>query len=195
VTGLDDFKQLLKEFRGLSLWAAGGSVVLPFIASFIAVIPPWPNGLNVMTSVFQLVALIFVYQAYSGSKRATITRNIGILAAALFVIILVYMIVFSMLTIYVPEAKRSIVIGYECIPNAKVVFGSKCPFLDLEDLAGVAYDEFLLWTRMSIALTRSLLIALWFLFFICLASLIGQFLVFQMKRNVKAAKAAKVRNA
>ena len=192
MTGLDDFKQLLKEFRGLSLWAAGGSVVLPFIASFIAVIPPWPNGLNVMTSVFQLVALIFVYQASSGSKRTTITRNIGILAAALFVIILVYMILFSMLTIYVPEAKRSIVIGYECIPNAKVVFGSKCPFLDLEDLAGVAYDEFLLWTRMSIALTRSLLIALWFLFFICLASLIGQFLVFQMKRNVKAAK---VRNA
>jgi hypothetical protein len=188
VTGLDDFKELLKEFRGLSMWAAGGSVVLPFIASFIAVIPPWPNGLNVMTSVFQLVALIFVYQAYSGSKRATITRNIGILAVAMFVIILAYMILFSILTIYVPEAKRSIVVGYECLPSAKVVFGSKCPFLDLQDLAGVAYDEFLLWTRSSIALNRSLLIALWFVFFICLAALIGKFLVFQMKRHVRTAK-------
>ena len=189
MTGLDDFKQLLKEFRGLSVWAAGGSVVLPFIASFIAVIPPWPGGLNVMTSVFQLVALIFVYQAYSGSKRATITRNIGILAVALFVIILVYMVLFSIVTIYVPEAKRSIVIGYECVEAAKLVFKNKCPFLDLEDLAGVAYDEFLLWTRTSIALTRILLIALWFLFFICLAALIGKFLVFQMKRNVRATKA------
>lgn len=188
MTGLDDFKHVLKEFSGLSLWSAGGSVALPFIASFIAVIPPWPNGLNLITSVFQLVALIFVYQTYSQSKRATITRNIGILSAAMFVIILVYMVLFSILTIYVPEAKRSIVIGYECLPNAKLVFGSKCPFLDLEDLAGVAYDEFLLWTRPSIALTRSLLIALWFMFFICLAALIGKFLVFQMKRNVKAAK-------
>jgi hypothetical protein len=188
-TGLDDFKQLLKEFRGLSLWAAGGSVVLPFVASFIAVIPPWPNGLNVMTAVFQLVALIFVFQRYSGTKRATITRNIGILAGAMFVIILGYMVLFSILTIYVPEAKRSIVIGYECLPDAKQIFAAKCPFLDLGDLAGAAYDEFLLWTRLSIALTRSLLIAFWFMFFICLAMLIGQFLVFQMKRTVRTAKA------
>ena len=193
MTGLDDFKQLLKEFRGLSLWAAGGSVGLPFIASFIAVIPPWPNGLNVMTSVFQLVALIFVYQRYQGSKRATITRNIGILAATMFFVILAYMILFSILTIYVPEAKRSIVIGYECLPDANKIFGSKCPFLDLGDLAGAAYDEFLLWTRPSIALTRSLLIALWFMFFICLATLIGQFLVFQMKRNVRPAKTRNAR--
>jgi hypothetical protein len=191
MTGLDDFKRLLEEFRGLSMWAAGGSVVLPFIASFIAIIPPWPAGLNVMTSIFQLVALIVVYQAYSGVKRATITRNIGILAAALFVIILAYMILFSVLTIYVPQGQRSIVVGYECLQSAKTVFGDKCPFLDLEDLASVAYDEFLLWTRLSIGISRILLIALWFLFFICLAALIGKFLVYQMKRKVPEARPVK----
>jgi hypothetical protein len=138
-----------------------------------------------MTSVLQLVALITVYQIYSGSKRATISRNIGILAAVLFIVIIAYMVLFSVLTIYVPQAKRSIVIGYKCAPSAKAVFANKCPFLDLEDLAGVAYDEFLLWTRPSIALTRSLPIALWFIFFICLAALIGKFLVYQMNRNVR----------
>ena len=65
------------------------------------------------------MTLIFVYQAYSGSKRATITRNVGVLFAALLVIMIVYLILFSILTIYVPEAKRSIVIGYECLPNAE----------------------------------------------------------------------------
>jgi hypothetical protein len=188
MTGLDDFKRLLEEFKGLSAWAAGGSVVFPFIASFISVIPPWPAGLNVMTSIFQLVALIVVYQIYSGSKRATISRNIAALAAALFVIILTYLVLFSMLTIYVPEAKRSIVIGYECTSNARTVFGEKCPWLGLEDLASHAYDEFELWTRFSIVVGRTVLIALWFAFFFCLAALIGKFLVYQMKRKVRAAK-------
>ena len=188
MTGLDDFKRLLEEFKGLSVWAAGGSVVLPFIASFISVIPPWPAGLNVMTSIFQLVALIVVYQIYSGSKRATISRNIAALAAMLFVIILIYLVLFSMLTIYVPEAKRSIIIGYECTSNARIVFGDKCPGLGLEDLASHAYDEFELWTRSSIAVSRTALIALWFAFFFFLAALIGKFLVYQMKRKVRAPK-------
>ncbi len=65
----------------MSAWAAGGSVALPFIASFIAIIPPWPAGLNVMTAVFQLLALILVFQAYKRSSRAEVTRNIALLFA------------------------------------------------------------------------------------------------------------------
>jgi hypothetical protein len=101
-----------------------------------------------------------------------------------FLIIIVYIIAFSIFTIYIPQAKRSIVIGFICKPNAMTVFGDRCPFLDLGDLAGVSYDEFELWTRASIALVRAGLVSLWFLFFICLSALIGQFLVYQMRRRV-----------
>jgi hypothetical protein len=66
----------------------------------------------------------------------------------------------------------------------KKVHGTKCPFLDLEDLSGVAFDEFLLWTKPSIAMSRAVLIAVWFAFFICLSALIGKFLVYQMNRQV-----------
>jgi hypothetical protein len=187
VTGLDEFKQLLKEYRGLSLWAAGGSVVFPFVASFIAIIPPWPTGLNVITCVFQLLALIFVYQRYSSSPKSIITRNVTILFWVCFVLILVYIVLFSMFTIYVPIAKRSIVVGFKCLPSAEAVFGDKCPYLDLEDLAGVAFDEFQLWTKLSISIIRSALICVWFLFFICLSALIGKFLVYQMRRRVQQA--------
>jgi hypothetical protein len=147
LTGLDQFKLLLSEFRNLSLWAAGGSVVLPFIASFISVIPPWPSGLNIMTAIFQLVSLMFVYQSYFGASRRTITKNMGLLSISAFVIILVYMMIFTIFTIYVPQAHRSMVIGYACTDDAFKVFGSKCPLLDLNALASVAYDEFMLWTK------------------------------------------------
>jgi hypothetical protein len=185
MTGLDDFKLLLREFRNLAIWAAGGSVALPFIASFISVIPPFPTGLNIMTAVFQLVALVFVYQRYSGEPWGIITRNMGLLFVLIFVSIIGYMILFSMFTIYVPPAKRSIVIGYECTADAAKVYGDKCPFLNLQQLASVAYDEFELWTKLSISVTRALLIALWIFFFICLAALLGKFLVYQMRRRVR----------
>jgi hypothetical protein len=187
MTGLDEFKELLKEFRNLSVWAAGGSVVLPFIASFISVIPPFPSGLNVMTAVFQLVSLVFVYQRYSRSPRQVVTRNIGVLFVVLFITIIAYMILFSLFTVYVPPAKRSIVIGYQCTNEALTVYREKCPFLNLQELASVAYDEFELWTKFSVALTRALLVALWFFFFICLAALLGKFLVFQMRKRVRVA--------
>src|SRR5262245_32962590 len=189
MTGLEDFKRLLREFRTLSLSIAGGSAVLPFIAWFASVIPPFPPGLNIMTAVFQLVSLAFVYQKYLGSSRSRITRNMEILFVLLGLIIIVYMVTFSLLTIYIPDGKRSIVVGFQCTPDALTIkeYRDKCPSLGLEELAGVAYDEFVLWTRSSIAINRAILIALWLSFFVCLSMLLGQFLVFQMKRKVSPA--------
>lgn len=184
MTGLSEFKQLLEEFQKLSIWAAGGSVALPFIASFMSVIPPWPAGLNLMTAVFQLMVLMLVYQRYKGRSKAVFTRGITVLFVFSFLIFVVYIAAFSMFTIYVPLSDKSIVIGYECTQNAKMIYEAACPFLSLDTLAAAAYDEFLLWSKASIAIIRATLITLWFLFFICLAGLIGKFLVYQMKRRV-----------
>ncbi len=183
MTGLEEFKRVLSEYRNLSLWAAGTSVIFPFIASFLSVIPPWPAGLNVITSVMQLGALIVAYQTFRNSARY-VNRNVKLWAAIGFAVVLAYMIMFTLFTVYVPPASRSIVVGFECSADAQRLYGQKCPFLGLEELSAAAFDEFLLWTKLSIAVTRTLLIALWFAIFICLAFLIGQFLVYQMKRKV-----------
>jgi hypothetical protein len=186
MTGLDDFKRVLSEFSNLSLWAAGASVAFPFIASFLSVIPPWPIGLNVITAVIQLVTLIVAYQTFSRNARR-ITRNVKWLAILGLFLLLLYMGIFTLFTVYIPPAHRSIVIGYECLPDAKKVFEAKCPFLTIDDLSAAAFDEFVLWTKPSIMAIRVSLVALWFSVFICLASLIGQFLIYQMGRTVRPA--------
>src|SRR5580658_5550382 len=43
--GLVGFKELLKEFRGLSIWAVGGSVAVPFAAALVSLSPPWPPAI------------------------------------------------------------------------------------------------------------------------------------------------------
>jgi hypothetical protein len=183
-SGLEEFKGVLSEYAKLSVWAVGGSVVTPFIASFLSIIPPWPSGLNVITSVIQLVTLAISYQGASQNKRE-VGRAMRWLAFAGFIGLLIYMGAFTMFTIYVPPVRRSIVIGYECLEDARKIFGSRCPFLTLDDLSAAAFDEFLIWTRPSITFVRVLLVGLWLALFICLALLLGQFLAFQMRRRVK----------
>jgi hypothetical protein len=183
LTGLSEFKRLLKEFRNLSIWTAGASLLIPFVAQFLSIIPPWPKGLSAITAILELVTLILAYQGFKNDPPK-VTRSVRLLAAASFVILLVYITSFTLFTIYVPIAGRSIVIGYTCLSEAAKVFGDRCPFLNLDDLSGVAYDEFLLWTKWSVSIVRTSLVALWLLLFFCLSLLIGQFLVFQMKRRV-----------
>jgi hypothetical protein len=161
---------VLKHLRRLPVWAAAGTLVLPFVASFMSVIPPWPRGLDIMTALFQTTTFILVYQKYATDQQQSGTRGAILFATVAFLLMIAYFYFFSVFTIYVPEANRSIVVGLECSHSASMVFGTKCPFLDLEDLAGVAYDEFLLWTKPSIALTRGVLIGLWLGVFLCLAA-------------------------
>jgi hypothetical protein len=98
------------------------------------------------------------------------------------VLVIVYMAAFSLLTVYLPEAKRSIVIGYECLPNLPDKYKLACPFLSAELLSDNSYDEFQFYTKTSIMISRVILLTLWFAIFVCLAILIGQFLVHQRQR-------------
>ncbi|WP_108520318.1 hypothetical protein [Bradyrhizobium algeriense] len=184
MSGLDRFWQLLHEYSKLSLWAAGGSIVIPFVASFLSIIPPWPTGLNIITSVIQLASLAISYQSAS-NKAGKVAFNMKILGAVGFALVLVYMFLFTTFTIFVPQAQRSIVIGYECLPDALKVFnGRSCLSLNVDDLATVAFDEFLIWTKTSVAVIRAVLVGVWLSLFVVIASLLGQFLAYQMKLKV-----------
>ncbi|TAX63339.1 hypothetical protein ELI00_37485 [Rhizobium ruizarguesonis] len=187
MSGLDDFKQILKEYRGLALWAAGGSVAIPFVASFLSVIPPWPKGLDIITSVFQLLALIFAYQNFHGRSRRVATKAINRSIFGVALSIIFYLFMFSNFTIYVPETKQYIVIGFQCTDEAMYIpeYAQKCPYLEREDLKGANYVEHKLWTRSSISITRTILLSLWFLFFSFLATAIGVFLVFQIRESTQ----------
>ena len=84
---------------------------------------------------------------------------------------------FSQFTIFIPEAKRSIVVGYQCTQDAAKVYPEKCPFLSADELMGAKYDEFILWTKMSIGLIRVSLIALWLAMLLVIDLLICRFVV------------------
>lgn len=105
-TGLDDFKLLLKEFRGLSVWAVGGSLVVPFAAALADLSPPWPSGIVPITAVAELLALVLVFQFFKNSKRRVTNRLLLLSVAILTITMMVYLIAFSYFTYSVPTTKE-----------------------------------------------------------------------------------------
>ena len=188
MSGLDEFKLVLSEYKNLAVWAAGASIVIPFVASFLSVIPPWPDGLDVLTAVIQLGALIVAYQTFRNHAQL-IGRSVKLWAIAGLSALLLYLAAFSMFTVYDPGTSHSYVIGFQCSPGTQQLsdlhkFAGTCPFLQYDDLRTVAYNASILWTKSSLTTVRIILIALWFSLFICLAFLIGRFLVFQMRKRL-----------
>jgi hypothetical protein len=180
-SGLDDFKRLLREFRGLSVWAVGGSLVVPFAAALVDLSPPWPKGIVPVTAVVELLSLVLVFQ-FLNSRRAA---ERGILAGvAVFALSsVVYLAALSHYTYEVPTTKARFVKGYECTADAKAVFKERCPDLGLDELRTAEYEAARLWTHTSITVTRTSLAVLWLASFIALSFALGSFLWHQMRKK------------
>jgi len=182
--GLVGFKELLKEFRGLSAWAVGGSVAVPFAAALAALSPPWPPAIVLVTAIAELVALIYVYQFLKMSKRKSIDRIMVGSGLLLVVFGSVYLFAISLYTYEVPTTKERFVKGYRCTSEASLVFKDKCPDLGVDELKTAEYEAERLWTAQSIATTRMSIVALWIATFVALTVLVGGFLVYQMTTAV-----------
>jgi len=190
-SGLDDFKLLLKEFRGVSVWAVGGSLVVPFAASLTDLSPPWPSGIVPVTAIVELLALVLVFQFFRNARRQVINRVLLLSVLPLALASVVYLGAVSYFTYQVPTTKERFVKGYECTPDARLVFRERCPDLGLDELKTAEYEAERLWTRKSIAITRTSLASLWSLVFVALSFALGSFLCYQMrtKKRLKAGPA------
>jgi hypothetical protein len=180
-TGLDNFHTIWVEYR--RLWIGLASASIPFFAAFSGVAPPWPRQIALLTAVFQLMVVMYVYQTQSRSPRDTVTRNMRWSALLFSTAFFIYLFIFSTFAIYIPGRHEYLVVGFECTEKASETYGSSCPFLGLRELAEAQYDEFVLWTRFSISTTRTVLTAMWCLFFVGLSAFIGQFIVFQKRQS------------
>jgi len=194
-SGLVGFKELLSEFRGLSIWAVGGSLAVPFAAAVASLSPPWPPAIVLVTAVAELVALIYVYQFLKSAKRRSINRIIAATGPALVILGAAYLVGVSLYTYEVPTTKQRFVKGYVCTEEAVSVFKQKCPDLGIDELKQAEYDADRLWTSRSIAMTRLAIVALWLAAFVALSILVGSFLVYQMQVPVAKGKAAASQSA
>ncbi len=175
VDRLVDLREYLKNVRELWAWAAGAALV-PFMANFAELAPPWPPAIVFVTAMFELVALIWAYHSISGVSKAKVTVLLRRCMILLFVATASYLFLLSLLTIKIPGSDIVVVKGFVCTEIAASQF-SNCPWLIAEDMKQAEWDAALLWTTLSISISRVVIVLLWIATFFSLSLFLGAFLV------------------
>src|SRR3954452_11144013 len=66
---LDEFFQIIKQFRAVSLSMLTGAGAVPFFAYLAQIAPPWPPGVMLLTALVELIALIAVFYFFPSPRR------------------------------------------------------------------------------------------------------------------------------
>lgn len=184
--GIDDFKRLLTEFRGLSTWSVGSAVAVPFAAALADLSPPWPTGVVLVTAIVELLVLALVFQFLRSARKSLINWTMVASALVLAVVSPLYLLRLSLDTYEVPTTKERFVKGDECTSDARDLHKDRCPDLGLDELREAEYAAERLWTRKSIATVRVRLVLLWAAAFVALSAALGSFLVYQLRFKKKS---------
>lgn len=178
---LQEFKNLLKEFKNLSVWTVGAGVTVPFAAALASLSPPWPPAIVMTTAISQLVALIVTYHLFRHSSRRTITKLLTICFVGVLLFSSLYLFCLSALSFQHPRSGERYVRGLVCTQDAALVYRESCPFLRVDQISEAGYQLDRLWTAPSLAGAQLSLAILWTASFIALAALIGGFLAYQIR--------------
>jgi hypothetical protein len=183
-TGYDDFISIVKKFNALSglIVAAGASV--PFLASLVDVVPPYP-GAAMITALVELVALVLAFQFYRTSPRRKINRVMAIAAVLLFAVGAVYLLAFTVMTEPHPDGKSRIVRGFICRADIPQVTAAECPMVSRQRIANAKFVADNIWQPWTVQLTSWALVIMWLSLFLLLSTLLGVFLVFQTRQPNK----------
>lgn len=181
---MEEFFEVLRNYRKLGVWAVGGSAGIPFVSGLIGMEPPSPSGIIVITAIFQFVIIMFVFQSQYRLSRRKVTKHMFISLLLFIFLILAYVFYYQLFVIEAPGEQR-IVAGLACTTDALKIYPDNCPFLTISELEDARFRETQLWTPISLAFSNFLLIVLWSASFINLSWSVSSFLVFQSKNKPK----------
>lgn len=186
MTGLEEFNQVISDFRSISSLAVKGAVAAPFadvvLRQFnIGLAPPWPTGVLVITSVAELLALICIFHYWRTKSKKSFNRR---MLAALIIMIIGfsgYCYLLGTFTRTHPKTKQSIVLGFEPV-NDSLRTAFREGYTADEALEENEYNPATIWSARSINGTRASLLLAWLLTFIALSTFIGAFVIAQRRR-------------
>jgi hypothetical protein len=157
----DDFLDILKKFRTLSLVALGTGAAVPFFAFVAKIAPPWPPGIMLLTALTELVCLIVVFQFLRTRGRSTVNRAIAILAPMLFLASFAYLTLISFFTYVTPHTDERFAKGFVCKQQIQQLHPDLCPLVNRDVLADAQWNADEIWTEWSIDLMQLFIASLW----------------------------------
>lgn len=185
VTGLDEFRTALLDYRSVSSWAMGGTVAVPLIDYLMRLGPPWPwaGGVPIITSVAELLTLICAFHFWSRSSRKATSRKIVLLIVALLIFFGAYLYFNSTYTFYSPADDEKHAKGFTLRPDVASLIAPD--YTPDDALKSAEYRPEEVWTSSSITIIRLTLLVLWLFSFISLSAAIACFVLYHRGRLVR----------
>ena len=184
-SGLQDFKQVLTDFRELGSLAVKGTVAAPLVDVFLKFGPPPTTAIAVLTSGMQFLAVMWTFHFWHDKPEQTLNRRMKA-CAALFVAGLIFAgVLMKQFTTSPGPRRENVVLGYELRSDVKPLIGPNYSALDA--LREAQYDASQVWTDSSIAVMHALLVISWTGTFVAVALFISTFLMLHRAKGKLAA--------
>lgn len=183
-TGLEEFREVIADFRGVTTWAVKGAVVAPLADLVLQVGAPWPPGVPVITSIVELLTLICVFHFWFGRSHKQLTRRMVVFLVLMCVSFFAHLYLLDAYTFVSPATSKRYAKGFVVRPDVQALIPDEFKTPE-EVLSGSEYKAEDVWTAGSITAARLTLLAVWLTMFASLSAFIGTFVMAQRRRTVR----------
>jgi hypothetical protein len=183
--GLEEFKEVMADFRSLTSLATKGAVAVPFADLVLrqfdtGISPPWPPGILIITSIAELLTLIFVFNFFFKSTRKALNKLMLALITVLCLSFVGYLYLFSTYTEKHPKTKQAVILGYEPVNNdIKQAFAEGYTVNQMLEENEFAPEK--IWTQNSITIIRIVILLVWLVVFVSFSSFVASFVMLQRR--------------
>jgi hypothetical protein len=178
-TGLDQFREVLKDFRRLGPLALKAAVAIPFLDAWTRLGPPPATSLSIATPMAEFLALIWVFHFCYQLKRNQLDRRMKRALVGFCVGAILSFALIEQFTVIPGDGRERVVQGFMLQPEIKPLIADT--YTPRDALRDSAYDTSRVWTQTSVTITHVTLIAAWLFTFVSLVIYLGTFVIAQQR--------------
>lgn len=182
-SGLEEFREVLTDFKSLTSWSISGAVIAPLADLVLKLGPPWPPGVSIITSFAEILVLIYIFHFWFRTNQKRLGQRMRAAIIVLGISFLAYLVLFDLFTFPSPSTNKRYTKGF--VPKSDKKLLLDAGRTEEEVLRGSEYDPNQVWKPWSITAVRLLLVTTWTIIFVSLSVLIGSFVMSQRRKIIR----------
>src|SRR5713226_6664656 len=178
-TGLQEIKEVLKNYRELGSFAIKGTVALPLLNLWSKLGPPPTTAIAVLTSAMEFLAVMWTFHFWHDMPRKRLNIRMRVSAIVFCIALAASGILIERFTLHPTPARDGIVLGWALRSDVQPLISST--YTPMDALRDAEYDPRRVWTLGSIVLVHVAVVAHWLITFVSVSVFISIFII-QQKR-------------
>jgi hypothetical protein len=188
-TGLQEFKEVLKNFRELGSFAIKGTVALPLLNLWYKLGPPPATTIALLTSAMEFLAVMWTFHFWHGMPRKRLNIRMRLSAIVFCIALAASGILIERFTLRRTPARDGIVLGWVLRPDVRPLMSAT--YTPMDALRDAEYDPRRVWTLGSISLVHAVVIACWLITFVSVSVFTSIFIIQQKRQQLSSQPATR----